>query len=201
MRTSRGLLPLAAALSLTGCGVNLFQPRAEVLSKMALPDGMVISAPSGWCIDQSTTSAGAATSVVVLGSCAALSGDAEQLQPDVPGVVTISIEAQAGALLDSETLQTFFLSDAGRATLARNGDPESVSILDTRQEDGLLYLHASDDSLGPDASKEIWRALFGLSGRFVAVSFYSRSEDEIAPEDGLSTLTAQVEELRAANQI
>lgn len=153
----------------------------------------------GWCIDDAMSQPGGATTVVVLGSCAAISGDGLEARPDVPGVLTVSVEAEASDLPDSETLASFFASEAGRATLARDGDADSVAILDTVRDDDLLYLHASDKSALPGASNEIWRALFGLSGRFVAVSFYSRLEDGIDAEDGLATLAAQVEQLRQAN--
>ncbi|MEM7753713.1 MAG: hypothetical protein AAF230_09880 [Pseudomonadota bacterium] len=165
-----------------------------------MPDGTVVAGADGWCIDDATSLPGGATTVVVLGSCAAISGDGLQARPDVPGVLTISVEAEGGGLPDSETLANFFASDAGRATLARNGEAESVAILDSVREEGLLYLHASDESVLPGASNEIWRALFGLDGRFVAVSFYSRLEDGIDAEDGLATLAAQVEQLRQANR-
>ena len=200
MRTFKVSLLLAAGLSLAACGGNPFQQSRNVPSEITLPDGTRIAGAEGWCIDQATSRAGGQTSVVVLGSCAALAGDADQPRPVVPGVFTISVEAEAGGMPDSETLEKFFATDAGRATLARDGDAESVSILDTRREDGLLYLLASDDSAGPGTSNESWRALFGLGGRFVAVSFYSRQQDRIDAEDGLAMLATQVAQLRAANQ-
>ncbi len=199
MPISRPSIVAAACLMLAACGSVLDQSR-NAPERISLPDGTVVAGADGWCIDEATSRAGGDTTVVVLGSCAAISGDALLPQPDIPGVVTVSVEAEPGAVPNSETLEKFFVSDAGRAALAQNGRPDSVAILDTRAEDGLLYLHASDSSAAPGASNEIWRALFGLSGRFVAVSFYTRLEDSIEAEDGLATLEAQVEELRAANQ-
>ena len=199
MRTSKVGLLVAGCLILAACG-NPFGQSRNVASKIRLPDGTVVAGADGWCIDEATSRAGGATSVVVLGSCAAISGDAKQPRPDIPGVVTVSVEAEPGVLPDSEVLEKFFASDAGRAALASDGQAESVSILDTRAEEGMLYLHASDSSAAPGASNEIWRALFGLSGRFVAVSFRTRLEDSIQAEDGLATLEAQVAELKAANQ-
>ncbi|MEM7718363.1 MAG: hypothetical protein AAF222_04110 [Pseudomonadota bacterium] len=190
---------LLAGGALAAC--STIQPQSrDAPSQLLLADGTMISGADGWCIDQATTQTSAETTVIVLGSCAALAGDLFQPQPNVPGVVTISIEAEAGEVPGSEALEAFFVSEAGRAVLARNGEADSVSIITTRHEDGLLYLHASDDSVGPNASNDIWRALFDLGGRFVAVSFYSRDSDAIEPEDGLATLLAQVQELQAANQ-
>lgn len=197
MPISKSGYVIAAALLLAACSAGVSR---NAPSRIELPDGTIVAGARGWCIDKSTTRPGAETSVVVLGSCAAISGDAKLPQPDIPGVVTVSVEAEPGTLPDSETLEKFFASDAGRAALARNGKAESVSILDTRAEDGLLFLHAFDNSAAPGTSNEVWRALFGLGGRFVAVSFHTLLEDSIDSEDGLNALAAQVRELRSANR-
>jgi hypothetical protein len=189
---------LAAGL-LAACGSSQEVSR-NAPTRIELPDGLIVAGADGWCVDETTSRADGSASVVVLGSCAAIAGDALRPRPEVPGVVTVSVEAETGAVPDSETLETFFTSEAGRAVLARNGRAESVAILATQKAEGLLFLRASDASAAPGASKETWRALFGLGGRFVAISFYSRLEDSIDPEDGLATLIAHVEELRAANQ-
>ncbi len=194
----KGLAALAC-LILAACAGGLGQSR-NAPSEITLPDGTIVAGASGWCIDEATSRASRNTSVVVLGSCAAIAGEAKAPRPNVPGVVTVSVEAEPGAMPDGEALQKFFVSDAGRAALARNGEADSVSILETRLEDDLLYLHAADSSVAPGASNEIWRALFGLSGRFIVVSFFSRPEDSIESEDGLNTLADQVAQLREANQ-
>jgi hypothetical protein len=199
MPISRAGLVAAGCLLLAACG-SAPQSTRNAPSRIELPGGTVVAGAEGWCIDEATSQADGETTVVILGSCAAISGDAFMPQPDVPGVVTVSVETRAGTPPDSEALEKFFISEAGRATLARDGDSASVAILETRREDGLLYLHASDESAAPGASNEIWRALFDISGKFVAVSFYSRLEDAIDPLDGLATLSAQVAELRRANR-
>lgn len=199
MPISRVGMITAGCIALSACGAAPNQTR-DAPTRIQLSDGTVVAGAEGWCIDKASSPDGGSATVVVLGSCAAISGDSLLPRPIVPGVVTVSVEAQGGDLPDSETLEKFFISPAGRAALARDGDAESVAILDTRREDGLLYLHASDASAAPGASTEIWRALFDISGRFVAVSFYSRLEDAIDPEDGLATLSAQVEQIRSANR-
>ncbi len=192
------LLPLAF-LFLAACAGGLGLSR-NAPNQIELPDGTIVAGATGWCIDEATSRAGGGTIVVVLGSCAAIAREPAAPRPSVPGVVTVSVESEPGSVPDGETLQKFFVSDDGRAALARDGQAESVAILETRLEDDLLYLHAADTSAAPGASNEIWRALFGLGGRFVVVSFYSRLEDAIEAEDGLNTLAAQVARLRAANR-
>lgn len=199
MPTCKATLVPLAFLVLSACAGGLSQSR-NAPSQVELPDGTIVAGANGWCIDETTSRKGGDTSVVVLGSCAAIAGEAAAPRPKVPGVVTVSVEAEPGNMPDGEALQKFFISDDGRAALARDGQPESVAILETRLVDDLLFLHAADASAAPGASNEVWRALFGLSGRFIVVSFYSRADDAIESEDGLNTLAAQVARLRAANQ-
>lgn len=189
---------MAGLATLVACGTSSEVSR-NAPTRIVLSDGLVVAGAEGWCVDETTSRASEANSVVVLGSCAAIAGDPMRERPEIPGIVTVSVEAEAGEVPDSKTLETFFSSEAGRAALAQDGQAESVSILETQHQEGLLFLHASDASAASGASNEIWRALFGLGGRFVAVSFYSRLEDGIDSEDGLATLIAHVEELRAAN--
>lgn len=190
---------LAAYLALAACGVGI-GPGNEALEKIQLPDGTVVAGTDGWCVDPGTTQLGAGTSVVVLGSCAALAEDADAPQPFVPGVLTVSIDSEAGAVPDGESLENFFTTEAGRAALSRDGDAANVEIIETVLEDDLLYLHSSDTSTVPGANSETWRAMFALGGRFIAVSLYGQEGETISATDGIATLSAQVNELRTANQ-
>ena len=120
-------------------------------------------------------------------------------QPDVPGVVTVSVENGAAGAPTPEELEAFFVSDIGRASLARDGQHESVNILETYTSADRFLLHMEDLSALPGAAPEAWRALFDLQGRFVAVSLYGLSDAPISAEAGLAALEAQVDELIAAN--
>ncbi len=139
------------------------------------------------------------TAVVVLGSCAAIARNALAPSPDVAGLVTVSVDGQPGSSPTAEQLEGFFATDAGRAALARDGQADSVEILGTLRRDDLLFLHASDDSAGPGTDTDIWRALFDLEGRFISVSLYGLIDEPISESEGLATLTAQIDSLRAAN--
>lgn len=197
MPTFRALLA-AGLLALPGCSDVLATKRAAP-TQIQLADGMVIAAANGWCVDQSLSRAGGDTSVVVLGSCAAIGQNALAPRPDVPGVVTVSVERDALGVPSPDDLERFFVSEAGRATLARDGQADSVEILETRTDDGRLLLHIRDRSALPGASSSTWRALFDLGGRFVSVSLYGLSDQPIESKAGLQTLEAQVDRLIAAN--
>jgi len=197
MQISKAVI-VCAALAVAACGSG-FNVTRSAPERIALPDGTIIAGAQGWCVDEASSKARGETAVVVLGSCAAIGRNALAPQPDVAGVVTVSVESQAGPSPSIDALEAFFQTDSGRAALARDGQPGSIEILETQQEDGLLYLHAEDKSTPSGASPETWRALFDLDGRFVSVSLFGAPDSTIGRSAGLATLEAQVDELRAVN--
>lgn len=197
MRIFKGAL-VFLALAVAGCQAGLDVTR-RAPERIALPDGTIVAGAQGWCVDTSSTSADGATAVVVLGSCAAISRNALAPRPDVPGVVTVSVESEAGASPSAEQLESYLLTEQGRAALARDGRAGSVDILETRRQDDLLFLHSKDRSALPGASSDTWRVLFDLDGRFISVSLFGLSDRPIGRREGLATLIAQIAELRAAN--
>ena len=179
--TIRGLL-LAACLATAACdgGFNVTRNAPE---RVQLPDGLVVAGPRGWCVDRTTTRATADTAVVV------------------PGVVTVSIDGEAGDGPPAEVLEQFFGTDAGRAALARDGRADSVTILETRRSRDTFFIHAEDSGSAqmPGAATDYWRALFDMDGRFVSVSLVGLSNKPIGSADGLATLQAQIDRLKSAN--
>ncbi len=188
----------AAILLLAACeggtGVSRNAP-----SQISLPDGTVVAGADGWCVDEATTRTGRDTAVVVLGSCAALARNALAPQPDLPGVVTVSIDGTRGAAPSPEEFAAYFVSEPGRAALARDGRADSVEIIDVTSETDVLYLGASDRSVSSSASPITWRALFEMGGRIVSVSLYGPPNDPIERSEGLRTLEAQIDRLMIAN--
>lgn len=186
------------ALALAGCKMGGEVTRAAP-ARIQLPDGMVVAAARGWCVDTRTTRASGDAAVVVLGSCAAIAGDAGAPRPEVPGVVTVSIEAEGEVTPSVEALERYLTTEAGRAALARDGRAASVRILETRREGDLLFLHSADRSATPGTAADTWRALFDLDGRFISVSLFGLRDRPIGRREGMATLEAQVDELIAAN--
>ena len=190
----------AVVLGLAACdeGINVTRAAPE---RIKLPDGLVVSGTPGWCIDTRTTRTNGDTSVVVLGSCAAIAGNALAPRPEVPGVVTVSVENRPGEVPPTSILQNFVASDAGRAALARDGSPESVDILDSRSVDDLLLILVEDRSIRrtAGAARDFWRALFGFDGRFVTISLVGMSDRPIESPAGFETLEAQVDQIRVEN--
>ena len=189
---------LAGVLALAGCDQAMNVTRSAP-QQVRLADGLVVAGARGWCVDQETTQASADAAVVVLGSCAAIAGNPIAPRPDVPGVVTVSVDGVEDGVPRAEALEQFFSTAFGRAALARDGRPDSVTILETRRQGDLLFLHAEDKSADSAQAEDYWRALFGVNGRFVTVSLVGLSDQPIPRDKGLSTLAAQVRRLKSAN--
>lgn len=200
------LFLLAAVFGLAACdgglsGFEGFNVTRSAPERIELPDGLVVSGTRGWCVDTRTTRTDGETSVVVLGSCAAIAQNAFAPRPEVPGVVTVSVENRGGDLPPAEVLQEFLTSESGKAALARDGSAGSVQILEARRGEDLLLLHLEDRSIRPvpGVSQDYWRAIFGLGGRFVTVSLVELDGRPIEVPEGFQTLTAQVERIRTTN--
>lgn len=190
---------LTAILGLAACGTGLSITR-NAPEAVRLPSGLVVKGSRGWCVDPGTLRTGEDASVVVFGSCAAIARNALLPRPAVPGIITVSVDNSNSGTASADILDAFFATAQGRAALARDGRAESIRILETRQADDALFLHAVDRSgLPAEVAEDYWRAIFDLGGRFVTVSLVGLSNDPIDRAAGLRTLEAQVDRLRAAN--
>lgn len=196
MRISR-LVLIAGAFALAACDTGLVTRKAP--ASIRLSDGTVVAGTRGWCIDRATSKAGPGAAVVVLGSCAAIAGNRRAPAPKVPGIVTVSLEREAGEVPAAADLAKFLSTDSGRALLAADGRSESVKILETVIDGDRLFLRIRDNSASPGTAKETWRALFDLGGRFASVSLYAQAGTPIGRDRGLETLSDQVDKLAAAN--
>lgn len=196
--TFKGVLA-AATLGVAACGSGINMTR-DIPDTVRLPSGVVVEGSRGWCVDEGTLKTDAAASVVVFGSCAAIAKNALLPRPSVPGVITVSVDNAASGTAPADVLDAFFATTQGRAALARDGRAESVRILESRQSDDALFLHAIDRSGRPtSAAEDYWRAIFDIDGRFVTISLVGLSDEPIDRDAGLRTLKAQVKRLRAAN--
>lgn len=189
----------AAALALAACGAGLNVTRNAPM-QVRLPDGLVVAGARGWCVDQATSRTRGDTTVIVLGSCAAIADNALLPRPPVNGVVTIAVEDGAEATPDIDSLASFLASPDGHALLARDGRAESISLLEMSTQNDALFLHALDQSGGPsNAAEDYWRALFDIDGRFVTISLITMVNRPVSRDQGLAALNAQVARLKAAN--
>ena len=189
------------AFGLAACGAALNVTRNAPM-QVQLTDGLIVAGARGWCVDESTSRARDGTTVIVLGSCAAIAGNALLPKPSVEGVLTIAVEDEAETTPDVDSLAAFLSSTQGRALLARDGQASSISLLEMSKSEDALFLHALDQSGAPrSAAEDYWRALFDIDGRFVTISLITLADRPISRRQGLRTLNAQVDRLKAANAL
>ena len=201
--TSR-LTVFGAVVALAGCGAPVDVARLAP-ETVLVAENVVVAGPPGYCIDAGAVRETGSAAFVLLGSCASLSGDGIRAMPDAPGVLTVLVSPAGGGAVFSaaseQQLQRFFSSDEGRIALSADGRAESVEVLETRSEGGLLFVRARDLSGERPAgvAEDYWRALLDLNGHLVTATVIGFEARPLEPGDGLRTLAALTERLRREN--
>lgn len=202
----RTFLACAALAVLGACvppdlGAGLRAGRAS--PQITLNDGLVLSAPRGYCVDPASTRQSPEGAFVLFGNCAAIARDPGQPQPIFPALLSATL-GPAGArpaVLDTAEVEGFFRSDAGRAVLARSGRAEDVELLEVEHAGDLLLLKLRDASGGGEglqAGASYWRAITGLGDRLAALSVLPLEGARIADRDQIDLLQGFAAQTRAA---
>jgi hypothetical protein len=190
---------LVALLALAACegGLSFGAP-----ASVAVAGGAVtVAGPAGYCVDSRLSRTGGTEAFVVLGSCAAFSPVAARPE-GTPAVLTATVSAEPAAPPEPGDLERFLRSPQGRAAISRTGRAETVEILSTRREQGVLLLHIRDEGAGaegPATDSAYWRAVFGLNGRLVTATVLAFADRPLSPDQGFRLLDAFVDRLKAAN--
>lgn len=165
---------------------------------------VVIAGPKGFCVDPSQTKDTPKSAFVLLGSCRAISNSVLKPKPPVPAILvaTVSGKTKSASIGSSvKNLERFFKSSQGRAALSRDGRAQTVTVLETRNEGDVFYLHARDNGTDAQtgAGAEYWRALFNVNGRIVSTSVTGLAEQPISSEASFKTLTDFTDRIIAEN--
>lgn len=199
----RAAAALVPALLLAGClGAGTGVTRGTTLTVADRP--VVIAGPPGFCVDPRATRATGGNAFVLLGNCAAITGSAHARQPDLQALLTATIAesdrpdtiAASGA-----ELSDFFRSRAGRRALSRSGRAETVRVLETFQQGGAFFVHATDSSnaLAPGMADDYWRVYFDLDGRIISASVLGFAANPLPRGASLSALRDFERNLRRQN--
>ncbi|MEI4471638.1 hypothetical protein [Frigidibacter sp. MR17.24] len=159
---------------------------------------LIVTGPSGYCVDRDAAQSSEQGAVIVLGSCAALGGG--RAAPDgPPAILTAAVaygdRGDGGALLDQ--LESYFATAAGQAALSRSGDGAGLTVLESRREGDALLLRIEDSGPGgiADVAPRYWRAVLVLRGRLVTLSALSpqaRPLGDAALEEVLAAFAARM---------
>lgn len=206
-RISERLL-LPAILAVAGCvgGIGGIGDDADTGTRrvQVTADMITIAGPRGYCVDPTATRDDGDTGFVLLGNCAAISGNARAPQPDLSAVLTAAVSARSdGASLTGNlgALDGFFRSEAGRGLLSRSGDPSSVQILESRVSGEMFLLHARDTGPGalPGVAQDYWRAYLDVGPRLATLTVLALADLEISDDQALAVLNRFAATVRTGN--
>lgn len=154
---------------------------------------ITLRGPDGFCVDHVASHA----DFVLFGNCAALGGNGRMVAPGV--ILTASVRAAGpAASATPEGLQQFFLSDAGRASLANDNTASRITLRDSGIARNALWLRLSDASLPHSLSPDLWRAIFVLRGHLVSATVLSAHDAPLDSRAGQALMTEFVAQIRQA---
>ncbi|MBV0913318.1 hypothetical protein [Anianabacter salinae] len=179
-----------AALILSGCTGGT-GARPEMVTRFAVSGGdVVIAGPRGFCVDPGASSATGTPAFVLLSSCVSVTGSARAARPAQNALLTASVATAPPRGPDgpdlAEALRQFFATEAGRAAIARSGDPADVTLADASVDGDGVVLWVEDRGPGrPELASGYWRGVFALNGRLVTVSAIGYADRPLSRDDGL----------------
>lgn len=197
----RRLLAVGVLAVLAGCdGLG-----GDGTHSVSVSDGkVVVAGPPGFCVDPQASHPEATAPFILLGSCAAITGQETADTPTSRAVLTAAVSAGAagGTVAGSEReLTAFFRSPDRRKALSRSGNAQTVRVLGITHIDGVMVIHARDTSAFPGqaVAPDYWRALFDLNGHIVALSVISVPQAPFTDTAGLHLLEQFVSAVRGAS--
>lgn len=195
-------LALAAIAACAGTADVNRRPPDRIL----VAENVVVAGPPGYCVDPDATRDRGGSVFVLLGSCASIAGRADLETPLEPGLLTVVVaDARTSGVLDDaspDLLDAFFRSPVGRASLSSDGRSDSIEILETRAENGIVFVRARDlgDRRPRWIHRESWRTLFDLNGHLVTAAVTGLESAPLTPDAGLETLAALTATLMEENR-
>lgn len=192
---------------LSGCGGLFFAGgAADAPTEVTVTsDLVVVTGPDGFCVDPTATRDTGDTGFVLLGNCAAIADSRRVVQPAIPAVLTAAVSEPSetgGRLADSMAdLDAFFRSDDGLRLISRDGDPATVTLLETLVEGDVFLLHAADTSEGAidGVQDDYWRAYMDLGERLATLSVIALEDRALSRDESLTTLRSFVSAVQGAN--
>lgn len=181
----------AAGLVLGGCVVaGLGQNSAPP----AVPGGVALAAPSGFCLVESTRQIRGDADLAAFRRCPGGSGQDAILTVAVGGA-----GSGEGLRFDGEEMAAYFTSDAGRRALSRSDNPRSVTVHEVRRAENAILLRLTDRA--QPGVEHAWRAVTGLRGRLVTLALRSPTEGPRVPaSEGERVINRFLGAMRAANR-
>ncbi|NDR55533.1 hypothetical protein [Aliiruegeria sabulilitoris] len=164
-----------------------------------LDETLVISAPNGYCIDPLASLSGHRAAFVLMASCRSVTGDLRAARPEIAGLLTTSVDGQAGPFPSQGELSRFFESPKGRAALSRTGNAEAMELGAMFSRRGVLFLRADERGEDPALGGASWRAVFELKGHMVTATLRDLVGQPIEDSEGFQVVEELVDAILLAN--
>jgi hypothetical protein len=171
-------------------------PSIQVLSK-----AFTIEGPRGFCVDEDATRETDTGTFVMLGGCAAISGNRRDAKPTTPAMLTASV-TPAEAPLDNaglDRLARFFSTPEGQDALARGDGASDVGVLDISRSEGLVLVHAQDGTQQGDTTGDYWRGVFSTAAHLVTITVSGFRAAPLDEKTGAALARDFVKAIRRAN--
>lgn len=136
-----------------------------------------VTAPNGFCIEETSVKDTAQTGFVLMADCAALRGKKRQVNQSRSVLLTTTVAPplESSQNVTPKALEQFFGTEQGRAVLSRNGDPDAVSASMEIVNNDILILYIRDSSPVniEGLAQDDWRAFTVINDRLVTLSVAS----------------------------
>ncbi|TXI05270.1 MAG: cation transport ATPase [Pseudorhodobacter sp.] len=184
--TFAGVLPAALLVGcVDGGGFGGSSARA------VLQGQMTVSAPAGYCVDESASRETEDRAVVLMGRC----DGQTSVQPAVLSY-SVGPAGSAGAMAaGGAELAGFFTSAEGRATLSATGRARDVEIVEALGAGDAFLMR-----LRQNTEPSHWRAFLGLKGRLVSIAVQGSPDAPLAPEEGRKILDGAIAAMERQNR-
>lgn len=188
MRALR-LIGLLSLLPLAGCMGNGLAPGggANALRTMPLYGGnIVVRGPEGYCIDPDSRRRQSGGTLVFLGSCEALTGEAGTRV--VPALMTVTVTPRRPGT-DQPRARDIASALAPKEPLAEY------------DEDGVAMVHFNlgGATILPGGDPSYWRGGMALDGHLISLAVYAPQNSQIAGAQGRDLLRDLAAAIRSAS--
>lgn len=151
---------LCCAAAVSACVAGGVGPSSVRLGEQ--PGGIVLAAPSGYCLAADSVERTAASEFAAFTACRG------------PGAVLTATAGGPGSAqpVDPAEMGAFLTSEAGRAALSRSGVAAAVTVHTVAAAGDVVLVHLTDRSTPPTAVAPgaSWRAVFVLNDRLVTLT-------------------------------
>ncbi|MCR8726501.1 hypothetical protein [Frigidibacter sp. ROC022] len=209
-RLGRPALALLAVAALSGCmelpaggiaGGGSGSGPALKQSVRLSSAGIDVTGPPGYCLDESASHPSGTGAFAAFRRCEVLRGGSVALSNRAVLGVSVSDTPNPQPVVagSEDKLIAYFKTEAGRRVLSRSGKASTVTLLQSSDRDGVVWLQVRDTSPTLALDATYWRAIFDAKGRIVTVTVTGFAEGPLTGARARALAEGLVARIRKAN--